>query len=310
MATGLTQSQSGLAIVGGNNTQVTPPAPIGQSEALNDKTSGALSPGEFNNTPPVAPATNISVVSPNSGATDEAAKAKQVVNNATTTATTNNQNNQDNGSIVNNTGANANSVTQSVTQSGVQPTSGVTIPATGNMASNNGSLTGEDYNGSINSVLNTPDTGNQFFWDASGNRIEAPIGSTPPSGFTPNSPASLGQGVLDMVTTNSGSTIKQLKDGTYQIFGVDGNPVGPTTAAEFYNIKAGQQALTAFNNFLSSGGTTLNPNQQSQIAAIQQQYAALIQKQTVANANLTGGTTVAENMYGMGNTLIGQVKYE
>lgn len=149
-------------------------------------------------------------------------------------------------------------------------------------------------------IANSPDTGNQFYYDPQGNRVELPVGSTPPDGYTTNPPA-----VADTATTSTGASIKQMANGSYGLYGVDGKYIGPSNSDSFYAIKSGQQALKAFNDFLSSGGTTLNSAQQAQLSSVKDQYAALIQQQETTNANAAGGATIAQNLYGMGNTLTG-----
>lgn len=150
-------------------------------------------------------------------------------------------------------------------------------------------------------ILNTPDTGNHFAYKPDGTRIEIPINTDVPDGYSVNKPV-----VVNTATLSTGSTIKQMGDGSYGLYGVDGTYIGASTPEQFNAITAGQTALKAFNDFMITGGTTLNSAQTAQLSGVKDQYAALIKKQETLNANTTGATTIAENMYGMGNTLTGQ----
>lgn len=125
------------------------------------------------------------------------------------------------------------------------------------------------------------------------------------TGYSSTNPTTMG--ATNVVQGQNGETYKQFADGTYGMFDAAGNYVTAANSAQFQSAQRVQDANTAFDN-LNKG--ILTPNQQNQIDSIKQQYADLINKQTQANANLTGGTTVAQNMYGIGNTTIasGQIK--
>lgn len=149
-------------------------------------------------------------------------------------------------------------------------------------------------------IMNTPDAGNQFFYNSKGERTELPVGSTPPAGYS-----STKASVKDVASLSTGSSIKKMSDGTYGLYGVDGTYIGESTPEQFNNIRSGQEAQDAFNDFLASGGTNLNATQKAQIAAVKTTYDGILRKQETSNANATGAQTIAQNLYGMGNNLIG-----
>lgn len=153
-------------------------------------------------------------------------------------------------------------------------------------------------------IANTPDTGNQWAYDASGNRVQVPIGNVPPGYASSNPTAAPTLPVTDTVTDPVGNTYKQYSDGTYGKFDATGAYQGQASSQDFQTNKDGQGLLTSLNQVIN-GTYPLSPTQQAQIDGLKAQFATLIQQQTTANANFTGGTTVAENLYGMGNSLTG-----
>lgn len=159
-------------------------------------------------------------------------------------------------------------------------------------------------------IANTPDTGNQFIYDPSGNRTQIPVGQSVPSGFSTTNPKTPPiANVTDQVTDTVGNVYKQFADGTYGKFDATGAYQGPATAADFQTNKTGMGLLDSMNQ-VTNGTYPLTAAQQAQVDGIKSQFATLIAQQQTANANFTGATTVAENLYGMGNSLagMGQIK--
>lgn len=184
---------------------------------------------------------------------------------------------------------------------GVAPTpgTGTSTTSTPSPAPSNGMTPAES------AIVNTPDAGHQFYYDSQGNQVQLPIGSTPPAGYTTTNPkAGPSTSVVNSVVDTVGNTYKQFSDGTYGVYDVTGNYQGPTTQTGFSNA---QNAASVTNSLqqVMNGTYPLTADQQAQIAGIQAQFAQLIQQQQTANANFTGGTTVAENLYGMGNSIAG-----
>lgn len=154
-------------------------------------------------------------------------------------------------------------------------------------------------------IANTPDTGNQWIYDAQGNKSQVPIGSAIPTGYSTTNPTTGPTvAVTDTTTDPVGNVYKQFADGTYGKFNAAGAYVGVASSSDFTQSKNGESLLNSMNE-VANGTYPLTANQQAQVDGIKAQFASLIATQQVANANLTGGTTVAENLYGMGNTLTG-----
>lgn len=108
--------------------------------------------------------------------------------------------------------------------------------------------------------------------------------------------------VTGSVQDNNNNTLNQYADGHYGLVDSAGNYVN-ITPQTYNNAKAVADAQTALTN-LHNG--ILTPDQQSQInnlIAIQQKDMSDLITQ---NANITGGQTIAQNLYGMGNSLTGQ----
>lgn len=125
----------------------------------------------------------------------------------------------------------------------------------------------------------------------------------PPSGYSTQNPKTR----TDIVgTADAGAgdsvVIKQFSDGTYGRFNTSTGDYTPATSGDFAAAQRVGTANTALDN-LQKG--ILSPAQQTQLDSLKSQFQALIDQQTVDNANATGGQTVAQNMYGLGNTTIG-----
>lgn len=107
------------------------------------------------------------------------------------------------------------------------------------------------------------------------------------------------------VDIGNGVTYKKYADGTYARFNANTGTYSQATAGDYSNAQ--QQSIVSDKiNSIINGSYVLSPNEQSQINSIKSTYSSLISKQQTENANITGGMTIAQNMYGMGNTLIGQ----
>lgn len=151
-------------------------------------------------------------------------------------------------------------------------------------------------------IANAPDEGMQEAYNSqTGQRQDQPVGPLK-QGFTAQNPNAR----TDVVASASGGqgiTIKQFSDGTYGRFDASGNYTSPATQGDF--AQANMVSSTA-QNLANLQNGIYTPAQQNQITAIQQGYVGLIAQQQQANANSVGATTIAENLYGMGNTLGGQ----
>lgn len=159
-------------------------------------------------------------------------------------------------------------------------------------------------------IAGQPDTGNQFIYSSSGAQSQVPIGSAIPPGYSTTNPVAGPQlATVDSTTDPVGNVIKQFTDGTYGKFNAAGAYVGTASATDFTNSKNGESLVNSMNE-VANGTYPLTANQQAQVDGIKAQFASLIATQQVANANLTGGTTVAENLYGMGTSLsgLGEIK--
>lgn len=162
-------------------------------------------------------------------------------------------------------------------------------------------------------AANTPDPGFQFAYDADGNKQQVQQGAPLAPGLTltpPADPTKTGHTVVQSTTTADGATYQQYSDGSYGIADQNGQFAGTATQQDYQNaydnspstvIQHIQSSLAS----LSAGAVPLTEPQQAQINALNTQLAQNVATQTQANANLTGGTTVAENLYGMGNSISG-----
>ena len=153
-------------------------------------------------------------------------------------------------------------------------------------------------------VVDTPDAGNQWYYDAQGNRIQAPIGQVP-AGFSGTNPTVAPKTpVVSTATDSVGNIYTQYADGTYGKTNALGVYQGVAQQSDFTNAQQGQSLLNSINQ-VANGTYPLTANQQAQVDGIKAQFASLIATQETANANLTGATTDAENLYGMGTSLTG-----
>ncbi len=158
-------------------------------------------------------------------------------------------------------------------------------------------------------IVDTPDAGNQWYYGSQGNRIQAPIGQTP-TGFSATNPTiAPTTAVVATAVDSVGNTYTQYADGTYGKTNALGVYQGVAQASDFTNAQQGQSLLQSINQ-VANGTYPLTANQQAQVDGIKAQFQELITQQETANANLTGGTTVAENLYGMGDSVsgLGEIK--
>lgn len=157
-------------------------------------------------------------------------------------------------------------------------------------------------------IANTPDANMKFVYNASGNKTQIGINDALPSGYSTTNPTlppqPPTQPVVASAEDTTGTTFKQFADGSYGRFDVNGTYQAPASQQDFQNASDAQGVLTKLNQAVN-GTYPLTATQQAQVDGIKSQFAELIKEQGVANANLTGGTTVAQNMYGMGNSVIG-----
>ena len=115
-----------------------------------------------------------------------------------------------------------------------------------------------------------------------------------------------------MVSTSTdsvGNTYTQYNDGTYGKTNALGVYQGPAQSSDFVNAQQGQSLLTSLAQ-VQNGSFPLTSAQQGQLDGVHAAFQQLITNQQNANANLTGGTTVAMNLYGMGTSLsgLGEIK--
>lgn len=152
-------------------------------------------------------------------------------------------------------------------------------------------------------ISDTPDAGYKFAYSTKdGSRTQVLANQTTPAGLSDINPATAQ--ASDTTTTGGGLTIKAFADGTYGRFDVNGNYIGQTNQQEFQNSKNEQDTLTRINQ-IANGTYPLTPTQQAQVDGLKAQFQELLKQQEIANKNFTGGTTVAQNLYGIGNTIMG-----
>lgn len=153
-----------------------------------------------------------------------------------------------------------------------------------------------------NAVLHPGQT--QYYNKMNGQQewITTPTDSSVPAGYSKvppqNNPTS------DEFTSEDGYDYKQFADGTYGKYNPATGTFQAINAGAYNSQKQISKDTQALNDLKNNG--TLTPSQQAQIDAITAQYKELIDRQGIVNANAEGATTIAENLYGMGNTLAGK----
>lgn len=165
----------------------------------------------------------------------------------------------------------------------------------------------------VGEILNTPDPGNQWIYDANGQKTQNPIGNVPP-GFTAappvKNPVDAKTPVLTEFFGADGAKYQAYNDGSYGKLDPNGNFIGNVSGGEFTNAHTASptgiiEGLRADMLSVTKGTYPLTPIQTAQVNGLNAQFDDLLKQQKTANENLTGGTTVAMNLYGMGNSLSG-----
>lgn len=126
------------------------------------------------------------------------------------------------------------------------------------------------------------------------------VNGNPPSGYTTTDPQQ--QAITNSVQDANGGTVNQYANGTYGYVDMKGN-YQATTATVFQNA---QLANTAHQTLVNLQNGILTPAQQAQVDALKVIQQNDMSKLLTQNANATGAQTIAQNMYGMGNSLSGQ----
>lgn len=158
-------------------------------------------------------------------------------------------------------------------------------------------------------IADTPDTGNVWVYDSQGNKTQVPIGQIPTGYSTTNPNVGPTTSVASSVTDSVGNTYKQFTDGTYGKYNALGVYSGAVDQSDFQTAQNGASLLDSMDK-VTNGTYPLTPTQQAQIDGVKSNFQDLITAQNNANANYTGGVTVAENLYGMGNSIsgLGEIK--
>lgn len=151
-------------------------------------------------------------------------------------------------------------------------------------------------------LASLPEDGMQKVYDASGNETEVPIGEIPQGYFSQNPKTR--SDVNNTANVDNGVQYKEFSDGTFGRFDATGNFTQVTKAA--FDDAKNMEGIIQKKNDIINGVHKLSPNQQAQIDSLTSKYGELIKKYERENANLVGGTLIAQNMYGMGTTLIGR----
>lgn len=102
-----------------------------------------------------------------------------------------------------------------------------------------------------------------------------------------------------------GNTIKKYNDGTYAIYNSEGQRLRTAQASEYNNAAEFQKTTDQYIQ-AKNGAYPLDPNQQAQIDSVIESYKRLTETQDKLNKNFEGGTTIAQNLYGIGNSDFGR----
>lgn len=169
-------------------------------------------------------------------------------------------------------------------------------------------------------LASQPEAGYRFVYNNQGASVQVPVDTSTPSGYSdtnPNPPAAPTAQPTSSITTDTGTRVDMLPGGNIALYDAAGNFTGYGTQQDVTNAQNNSsqyqrdQAISQSNDTLTkidaiaNGSYPLTAGQQSQIDGLKAQYQALIDQQITANKNSQGATTLAENMYGMGNTLTG-----
>lgn len=154
-------------------------------------------------------------------------------------------------------------------------------------------------------AMKQPDAGYQWVYDkATGAKTQALVGSAlGPNQTTIDVTTAI---PVDTTTSSDGNiTFKKLPDGSYGKYDTTtGQYMGMSNETQFNTIKTGKSVADAYNNAITNGAL-LNESQKSQIQAIKDTYQRILDQQAKDNANFTGATTVAQNLYGIGASTMG-----
>jgi hypothetical protein len=162
-------------------------------------------------------------------------------------------------------------------------------------------------------IAETPDAGNEFIYDPTGQRLEVPLGAALPAGYSktpPANPVQRGHSIVNQFNAADGTTYQQYTDGTYGVANADGT-FAATVSSDQFNKAFDTSPTNVLNSIakgiasLKNGALPLTPPQQAQIDALNQNLATAVAAQQKANEAYTGATTVAMNLYGMGDALPG-----
>jgi len=153
-------------------------------------------------------------------------------------------------------------------------------------------------------IVDDPGTGNKWIYDkTTGQRTAIPTNQAVPSTSTT---VDVKNAIAQDTTESSDGRIvfKKLADGNVGKYDPNGNYLGLSTQTEFDKVKTGQTVSKAYDDAVLNGAH-LKPEQVAQIESIKQTYQRLLDLQAKANANYEGGMTVAQNLYGIGTTMMG-----
>lgn len=183
---------------------------------------------------------------------------------------------------------------------------------TNNTSGNSGSSSAVS-DAAAKQIANTPDAGNQFIYDPNGQRLEVPIGSALPAGYSkiaPVNPILRGHTLVNSFNAANGTTYQQYSDGSYGTANADGTFAAPVSQDDYQKAydNSPTAVLSSIANGIASlknGPLPLNGPQQAQIDALNANLGLAVKAQQQANEAFTGGTAVAMNLYGMGNSVSG-----
>ena len=163
-------------------------------------------------------------------------------------------------------------------------------------------------------IANTPDVGNKYVYDPTGQRHEIALAGPVPAGYSTTAPANptlnghapIGQ----VVNAGNGQMYQAYSDGTFGLLGPDGKFSYGVSAAEFNNaqqtdpknVLADLQSKIAN---LSTATIPLQPWQQNGLTALSNSVASVIASEQQANTNYTGAMTDLVNLQGTGNSAVG-----
>ncbi len=149
-------------------------------------------------------------------------------------------------------------------------------------------------------IANTPDTGNQWVYDAQGNRTQTPIGTVLPQGYSTTNPvAGPNMPVVTSVTDPTGNQLVQYSDGTYGKLNATGQYIGSANPQDFQTAQMGSDTLSKLNQ-AAQGNFPLSSSQQSQIDSVKSSYQNLIDTLTKLTTQNQGVMGNLSNLYGGG----------